>query len=214
MIPTTVQTIAVQGATYRLKVSDSMALLEDLIAEKGEERHIPYWADLWPAAIGLAQRLHKKPELVRDKVVVELGAGLGLPGIAAAALGAKRVEFFDLLPDAVEFALDNARDNGLGDRCTGHAFDWRKDQLPPDTDIIIGSDIFYERPERPHQADLFSRRRPKNCALLVADPDRAACLEFFQGEPLPGLLVIRSRETIELHGTLRRISLYTGYPEP
>lgn len=44
--------------------------------------------DVWPAAITLCQYLVDTPERVVNKRVIELGAGVGLPGMVAAKLGA------------------------------------------------------------------------------------------------------------------------------
>eukprot|EP00439_Symbiodinium_sp_Y106_P080128 s616_g18.t2 len=46
---------------------------------------------IWPAASRLAEYLCDHPELLRDRSVLELGAGLGLVGAACAAAGAKPV---------------------------------------------------------------------------------------------------------------------------
>lgn len=51
---------------------------------------------VWPASVLLSRWLCSHPELVRGKVIVELGAGLGLCGFVAARLGAKQVIMTDL----------------------------------------------------------------------------------------------------------------------
>jgi len=43
--------------------------------------------DVWPAAITLSQFLVDTPEIVENKRVIELGAGVGLPGLVAAKVG-------------------------------------------------------------------------------------------------------------------------------
>ena len=55
----------------------------------GQEDKDPYWARPWPSAVALAAALLQRPELVAGKTVAELGAGLGLAGIAAAMAGAR-----------------------------------------------------------------------------------------------------------------------------
>lgn len=53
----------------------------------GQEERDPYWCRPWPAAVALAEWLQQRPELVRGKRVADLGAGLGIAGIAAALAG-------------------------------------------------------------------------------------------------------------------------------
>lgn len=51
---------------------------------------------LWHGSLELVKYLLQNPELVRDRNVLELGAGLGLVGIVSAALGATSVTITDL----------------------------------------------------------------------------------------------------------------------
>ena len=72
---------------------------EDLIDEEAfaDDEFLPYWAELWPAAHALAAALPP----VAGLRVVELGCGLGLPSLVAAARGAD-VTATDWAPEAVE----------------------------------------------------------------------------------------------------------------
>ena len=63
------------------------SILTDICAS-GQEDRDPYWARPWPSAVALAAALLERPELVAGKTVADLGAGLGLAGIAAALAGA------------------------------------------------------------------------------------------------------------------------------
>ena len=54
----------------------------------GQGDRDPYWCRLWHSALGLAERILADPGLVRDARVCEVGAGLGLPGMAACLAGA------------------------------------------------------------------------------------------------------------------------------
>src|SRR5213594_3679444 len=67
----------------------------------------PYWAHLWSGAVVLATAM---PRGARR--VLELGCGLGLPGLTAARRGA-RVTFVDRVPAALAFVRASARANGL-----------------------------------------------------------------------------------------------------
>src|SRR5206468_1103110 len=67
----------------------------------------PYWAHLWSGAVVLATAV---PRGARR--VLELGCGVGLPGLTAARRGA-RVTFVDRVPAALAFVRASARANGL-----------------------------------------------------------------------------------------------------
>ena len=54
----------------------------------GHEDWDPYWARPWPSAAALAARLLQGGDPVAGGAVAELGAGLGLAGLAAALAGA------------------------------------------------------------------------------------------------------------------------------
>jgi predicted nicotinamide N-methyase len=72
--------------------------------------------------------------------VVELGCGLGLPSLVAAARGAV-VTATDWAEDAVELLARNAARNGLGVRA--EARDWRE-PWPESFDLVIAADVLYE----------------------------------------------------------------------
>src|SRR4051812_46485300 len=66
----------------------------------------PYFGILWPSAEALAWYLADHPELVKDKSVLELGCGLGLPSLVAAHLGGA-VLATDYHPDVEEYFQRN-----------------------------------------------------------------------------------------------------------
>src|SRR5947208_7893328 len=77
------------------------------------DEYMPYWADLWPAARMLAKAiLHET--WTPGTEALEVGCGLGLPGIVALSVGL-RVTFSDYDACALRFAADNARLNGFDD---------------------------------------------------------------------------------------------------
>ena len=56
---------------------------------------------------------YRNPELVRGKQVIELGAGVGAPGIAAVLSGARDVFITDREPLSLECTALSARAHGL-----------------------------------------------------------------------------------------------------
>jgi hypothetical protein len=65
----------------------------DVHSPTGHEDWDPYWARPWPSAAALAARLLQGGDPVAGAAVAELGAGLGLAGLAAALAGATSVTF-------------------------------------------------------------------------------------------------------------------------
>ncbi len=105
------------------------------------DEYLPYWADLWPAARMLAKAVLRE-RWPAGLEALELGCGLGLPGIAALAAGL-RVTFSDYDATALQFAADNARLNGFTDFRLLR-LDWR---YPPDdlrVPLVLASDLVYE----------------------------------------------------------------------
>ena len=85
---------------------------EALISEEAFEREefLPYWAELWPSGLALAEEVAALP--LAGRRVLELGCGLGLPSLAAALAGAD-VLATDWSPDAVALLRENAARNEI-----------------------------------------------------------------------------------------------------
>src|SRR5207237_3961015 len=77
------------------------------------DEYMPYWVDLWPAARMLAKWIVRQ-SWPGGLHALEVGCGLGLPGVAALSMGL-RVTFSDCDATALRFAAGNARLNGLSD---------------------------------------------------------------------------------------------------
>ena len=100
---------------------------------------------VWPSAEALAAYLVENPEAVRGKDVLELGAGLGVPGLVAAALGAERVVLSDSRNEYLDVMRGNVEKNGLGN-CTVALLDFTTclSQIEAVFDVVLGSDIMYD----------------------------------------------------------------------
>src|SRR6266849_3675369 len=126
--PVVEETVFVEEHTFRLtKPTDSDWLLDHPMvrAAFAADEYLPYWADLWPAARMLAKAIVREP-WPGPLEALEIGCGLGLPGIGALSRGL-RVTFSDYDATALRFAADNARLNGYHDFDTLQ-MDWR---FPP-----------------------------------------------------------------------------------
>jgi predicted nicotinamide N-methyase len=106
-----------------------------------EGEYVPFWTDLWPAARMLAKALLREP-VPAGAEALEVGCGLGLPGVVALARGL-RVTFSDYDPAALEFASHNARLNGFADFRVLR-LDWREPPADLRVPLVLGSDLIYE----------------------------------------------------------------------
>ena len=140
-----------------------------------KDERLPYWADLWPSAIVLAEWF--AGEAGNGRTMLELGCGLGLVTIAAMRAGFD-VMAADYYEDALRFTEFNAR------RATGRAprtrmVDWRS--MPDDLgrfDYVVACDVLYEKPNAECIAEAMTRTLASDGTAIMADPGRIAIQEF------------------------------------
>jgi predicted nicotinamide N-methyase len=152
---------------------DRDALLSEEAFE--QEEFLPYWAELWPSALALARVLARRP--LSGRRAIELGCGLGLPAIAAAAAGA-RVLATDWSPDAVAMTARNAQRNGVELRTALFRWDAAPERLGPPWPLVLASDVLYEA----RNGEPLLRLLPRLCAaageVWLADPGRVPAERF------------------------------------
>ena len=150
---------------------DSDGLLNNpaIRAAFAADEYLPYWADLWPAARMLAKAVLAEP-WTPGTVCLEIGCGLGLPGVAALARGL-HVLFNDYDATAVEFAAANARLNGFTD-FEQLPFDWRDPPADLRVPVVLGSDLIYEWRNVAPLVELIQRVLLPGGLCLLTDQDR------------------------------------------
>ena len=125
----------------------------------------PYWAFAWAGGQALARYILDNPDIVRGKRVLDIGAGSGLVGIAAAKSGAAHVLAADIDAHAIAAIKLNAAANTIDIAVT-------QDDLiglPGDWDIVLVGDLFYERPLAKR---LLAWLAPMTIPALLGDPGR------------------------------------------
>ncbi|HEU4976770.1 MAG TPA: methyltransferase domain-containing protein [Baekduia sp.] len=150
---------------------------EELLDEEAfdADEYLPYWAELWPSGVALAQSVGTRA--LRGARVVELGCGLGLPSIAAALAGG-RVLATDWSHDALALLRENAAANGA--KLETMHVDWREPQplaAQAPFDLVLAADVLYERANAERLADLLPRL---GAEVLLADPGRATLDAFLE----------------------------------
>jgi predicted nicotinamide N-methyase len=130
---------------------------------------MPYWAELWPSGRALARALPERLDGVR---AVDLGCGLGIPALTAAARGAETTAV-DWAGDAVALLRENAARNGI--ELDAVRSDWRS--FSGSFDLVLAADLLYERRNVDALLDLLPRLAP---LVLLAEPGRPQSAEFFR----------------------------------
>jgi predicted nicotinamide N-methyase len=137
-----------------------------------EEEFLPYWAELWPAGLALAAAL---PQALRDLRVVELGCGLGIPSLVAAARGA-RVLATDWSGDALALLETNAARNGLEVETARVRWD-EPERFGGGWDLVLAADVLYEHR---NVAQLLALLPRLGREILLAEPGRPPSQAFFR----------------------------------
>jgi predicted nicotinamide N-methyase len=164
-------------------VSPDALLDEEAFAR---DEFLPYWAELWPAATALAAAL----PAVAGLRVVELGCGLGLPSLVAAARGAE-VTATDWAAEAIELLRENAARNGLS--VNAEVRDWRE-PWPERFDLALAADVLYER---------------RNVEPLLERLRELAPLAYvgLAGRPYEGEFLRRASSPVEIAGRVVALGL-------
>jgi predicted nicotinamide N-methyase len=133
------------------------------------DEYMPYWADLWPAARMLTKVIIKDkwPPGLR---VLEVGCGLGLPGVVALAMGAQ-VTFSDYDATALRFAADSAELNGF-DNFETLQMDWRYPPAGLRFPMILAADLIYEMRNVAPLVGLIKQMLEPDGECLLTDQDR------------------------------------------
>ena len=129
----------------------------------------PYWAFAWAGGQALARYILDHPELVRDKRVLDLGAGSGLTTLAPMLAGAMSATAADIDPLALIATRMNAAANGLHVATTSE--DLLARPLEP-YDVVLVGDLFYERQLAGKVLAYIDAARAQNALVLIGDPRR------------------------------------------
>ena len=204
--------IQIEGHTFTvLSVTNFDELYERLLAkdlqhEDVADERIPYWAELWPSAVGLATHLMKNKSLIEGKTVLEIGGGLGLPALVASSLGAT-VTATDYLQDAVDFAKRNAEINGITNM-QYRTFDWRRAEGYEQFDILLASDVAYERSQFEHLQKAFTHLIKPNGLILLSEPNRYIAEPFLEDLINTGYSLKKYPYDVEVKDIKSKVSVY------
>jgi SAM-dependent methyltransferase len=171
--PSVLDAIDVGTRTFLVERPDAVDRLSDhpvLGGASATEEYKPFWASLWPAARLLADAVLAEPFPATHTRALEIGCGLGLPGLAALARG-MHVTFSDYDATALRYAARNARLNAFHDFEVLH-MDWR--QPPPGlrVPLLLASEPIYAFDLVESLADFIERVLEPDGLFLLTDQER------------------------------------------
>ncbi len=155
------------------------AYIESRLAQgQGAAGDLPYWTKLWPASLALALMMNGL-SLPPGGRALELGAGLGLPGLVAARRGLPSL-LTDLDPDALEFARAAIEMNGLEETAQARSLDW----TAPPADLgrfplILGAEVLYQPALYPALVELLANLLAPGGTAFLSHQERPFAITFF-----------------------------------
>jgi predicted nicotinamide N-methyase len=147
---------------------------DEIICERefNEDERLPYWAEVWPSARVLAERLP-----TGSGKLLELGCGCGFVALVAAHRG------YDVLAtDYYQPACEFVRLNAAREQFTKIAtrlVNWRS--LPEDLgtfNLIVAADVLYERDYCELIATVIIRTLAPHGRAIITDPGRDRASQF------------------------------------
>ena len=170
------------------------------------DERIPYWTDLWASSIALSQHLVKSSHINKKTNVLEIGCGLGLPGIVAGMLGAK-VTMTDYDEESLLFARHNWDLNNTSS-ATFQTLDWRKPDKTMAADVLLASDVAYERSAFKFLTKAFKTLINRKGIILISEPNREYAQTFFKNLSSNGFTVKKNIYNIEFNKMQSKINVF------
>ncbi|RWE35983.1 MAG: methyltransferase [Mesorhizobium sp.] len=130
----------------------------------------PYWAYAWAGGAVLARYILDRPSTVAGRRVLDLGAGSGLVGIAAAKAGASAVIAAEIDRNGIVALGLNAAANAVAITITGEDITAGP---PPAVDLVLAGDVFYGQAVARRVVPFLDRCLAVGIEVLVGDPGRA-----------------------------------------
>jgi predicted nicotinamide N-methyase len=167
----------------------------------------PFWAKIWAASKALTQYLVVNPQWIKDKVVLEMGAGIGQPSLTIAKT-ANKVIISDHNKDAVELIEKNISYLGLSN-ARAIQLDWNNYDNLIKADTILLSDINYSPAEFKPLVQVIENYISQDTVIIIATPQRIMGVPFI--ENLKDYVKHSFTETVLEQDTEVMISLYVLY---
>jgi len=189
--------LKVKDHTIRLlKVADIEEFLDgkDPFADVSE---FPFWVKLWESAMILSSALASLPN-PEGQTLLEIGAGLGAPGITAAACGfdVTLTDYEDIIMD---FQKVSVAASGLDNVHCAH-LDWLDPPEMEPFDVLTAAEVLFREEFFEPLLDVFRRYLKPGGTIYLAHDARRKCLPLFMERARNEYNIAGSKQTIQKDG--------------
>jgi predicted nicotinamide N-methyase len=153
------------------------SIYQKLVAEN-TETIFPYWAKVWASAHAMTRFLQEEPTWIQNKIVLEIGAGIGIPSFCIASQ-TKNIIISDYAPDAVALLQKNINHLALNN-AQAACIDWNNVSDDIIADTILLSDTNYELSAHNHLILLIDKFINNGSNIILATPNRLASNPFIE----------------------------------
>ncbi len=164
----------------------------------------PFWGRAWPSALAMIQFLETNPVYIKEKKLVEIAAGLGLPAFYASQFAYKTI-VSDYAAEAVQWMEKNIELNQF-ENIKAKQINWH--QLPPDlqADTLLLCDVNYDPSQFEALLKMIHHFLAKGTTILLSTPQRLVgrsfISSFLEHVSINEVLEIQQDEKIHLINVL------------
>ena len=163
----------------------------------------PFWAKLWPSSIALLDVLKAQPQLIQNKHVLEIGAGVGLPSLMMADI-VKSIQISDYDKEAVALLQKNIEHLQL-QNAEALQLDWKNVPENLNPEVILLSDINYDPTQFDLLKSLIDKFIHQGCTIILSTPQRIMASPFVQ--KLEASIIERHEALVDENGIPKEISI-------
>lgn len=169
------QEIIIAGHSLHLYVPDPAAVRTYY---KNQSSGLAYWSQIWPAAVGLCEFIASHTALIKNKTVIELAAGLGLPSLLASQYGST-VTMSDYLPETIELMQQTIAYNGSANlQC--RLLNWNNIPATIKAEVMLLSDVNYDPSVFDKVFEVITRFLAEGSTIVLSTPQRLMAKPFIE----------------------------------
>lgn len=202
-IPLNLETFSWPPYEIKLYVPDQQALKQQW-QQPEMANDFPYWARVWPSALALCDFLTRHPNLIQNKNVVEIAAGLALPSLLAAHF-AQQVSCSDAAPDAAQVVHQSILINHLRN-IDCKTLNWNRLDINEAGDVLLLSDVNYEEAVFEELLILLKNCIANGTTIILSTPQRLMAKPFI--ERLMRFCILQEEVKVDYKGEIVYASVF------